>query len=74
MFFIILAVMADQGFEIVSEIILSVIEYPGAFLHWLYLKKKVPIRTITEKHYYKNLLISLLLYAIIGYITYQIIR
>ncbi len=66
--------MADQGFEIVSEIILSVIEYPGAFLRWLFLKRKVPFRTITEKHYYKNLLVSLLLYTFTGYIIYQIIQ
>ena len=74
MFFTILAIMTDPAFEIVSEIILSVIEYPGALIHWLFLKRKVPFRTITEKHFYKNLLISLLLHTFTGYIIYQIIQ
>lgn len=66
--------MTNTTFEFIAEIILSFIEYPGALIHWLFLKKKVPFKIIIKKHYSINLLLSLLLYALFGYIIYQIIQ
>ncbi|NDI98193.1 hypothetical protein GWA97_03810 [Flavobacterium sp. LaA7.5] len=66
--------MSDFVLEVALEIFISIIEYPGALLHWLFLKKKVPFNSIVKKHYGINLLLSLLLYFCIGFIIYQIIQ
>lgn len=65
--------MGDFVGQVIAEILLSVIEYPGAYIHWLLRKKKMPFKEIEERYFGINLLLSLLVYGAIAWIICIII-
>lgn len=50
----------------ILELFSSIIEYPGAFVHWLLQMEQSSFEDIVKKHYFINLAISFFIYAIIG--------
>lgn len=64
--------MGDFIGQVIVEILLSVIEYPGAYIHWLLRKKQMSFKEIEERYFGINLLLSLLLYGTIAWIIYTI--
>lgn len=65
--------IAEALTEIVGNIILTLLDYPGAFIHWLLRKKKMPFKKIEQRYFGINLLLSILLYCAIAWIIYIII-
>lgn len=65
--------IAEALTEIIGNIILTLVDYPGAYIHWLLLKKKMSFKEIEERYFGINLLLSLLLYGAIAWIIYTII-
>lgn len=59
--------------DIIGNIIFSLVDYPGAFIHWLLRKKKMPFKEIEQRYFGINLLLSLLLYCAMAWIIYRII-
>lgn len=64
--------MGDFIGQVIVEILLSVIEYPWAYIHWLLRKKQMSFKEIEERYFGINLLLSLLLYGTIAWIIYTI--
>jgi hypothetical protein len=60
--------MGDFIGQLFIEMLFSVIEYPGAYIHWLLRKKQMPFKEIEERYFGINLLLSLLLYGTIAWI------
>lgn len=58
--------------EVIIEFFLSVVEYPGAYIHWLLQKKRMPFKEIEERYFGINLLFSVLVYCAIAWIIYTI--
>jgi len=51
--------------EIIGRMVLSVIEYPGAWIHWQIKNERLPFKEMVEKYFGINLLISCVIYIII---------
>lgn len=64
--------------EVISDLvfdgILSYIEYPGAWMHWRLKGRKQPFKQVAERYYGINLMLSLLIYAVIGIIIWKAIE
>lgn len=58
--------MGDFIGQLFIEMLFSVIEYPGAYIHWLLRKKQMLFKEIEERYFGINLLLSLLLYGAIA--------
>jgi hypothetical protein len=59
--------------DIIGNIILSLVDYPGAYVHWLLRKKRMPFKEIEARYFGINLLLSVVLYCAIAWIIYTII-
>ena len=60
--------------DYIAEVYFALFEYPGAWIHWLLKKKKLTFKTIVERYYGINLLITLLLYSLAVIAVWQIIK
>jgi len=60
--------------EICGQVIMTVVEYPGAYIHWLCQGKKASFNEIKEKYFGINLIISCVIYAVIMGIIIQIVK
>lgn len=54
---------------VVAECVFSVVEYPGAALHWAIRKKRVPFDMLVKRWFGINLVLSLLLYGLITWLV-----
>lgn len=60
-------------FEILSEIIIyGVLQFPGAAIRWLFLRKKKTFKELLKDNFELNILVSVLAIAFIFSIVYQI--
>lgn len=60
--------------DYIAEVYFALFEYPGAWIHWLFKKKKLTFKTIVERYAPINILLTLLLYALVVIALWQIIK
>ena len=60
--------------EIIGETIFMLVDLPGTYVHWLLKGKKKPFKEIEERYFGINVLLSLLMYFLLGLIIYIIIQ
>lgn len=51
---------------VIIEGILSFVDYPGAWVHWKIRRKKISFMGIVERYFGINLILSLLVYGVVG--------
>ena len=54
---------------VVAECVLSVVEYPGAALHWVIRKGRVPFDVLVKRWFGINFVLSLMLYGLIAWLA-----
>lgn len=54
---------------LLGQCVFSVIEYPGAAMHWAIRKGKIPFDVLVKRWFGINLVLSLLLYGLITWLV-----
>lgn len=61
--------------EIIKEVIINgILQYPGAAIRWLFLRKRKTFKELLNDSFEFNVLVSVLLIVFIISIVYQIIK
>ena len=66
--------MTELFTDHVAEVYFALFEYPGAWIHWLLKKKQMTFKTIVERYFAINMLVTLLLYSSVAVVLWQIIK